>query len=287
MSCIGVTGAGGYLGKKIVSNLKSKGTDVIPIVRSITHEGEVICDLTNSEMVNDVINENNIDIIIHCAASVPKAFDDYNKHEMYESNVKMLENICMQYINRIVFCSSMSVYGTEATGMLDETMQTKNPNAYANSKIVGENLLIENNHMNYAIARLPGLFGGGRTNGLIFNAINYLLENKLPELSISPPAWSAMHVEDAAELIVRLAINDLPNRTLCNIGYGLPQSILRLVNELIALINIDDLTLAGITDNWVCQNINHQLRYIGNSPSHWYQRLSDEIKIIEKFSVVK
>jgi nucleoside-diphosphate-sugar epimerase len=284
MSCICVTGASGYLGKKIVSNIKSKGIDVIPIVRAITHEDEIVCDLTNDEMAKDVINQNSIDIIIHCAASVPKSFNDYNQHEMYESDVKMIENICMHKLKRFVFCSSMSVYGAEATGMLDEAMQTENPNAYASSKIVGENLLIENNQMNYAIARLPGLFGSGRKNGLIFNAINLLLKKKLPELPASPPAWSAMHVEDAAELMVRLAMNELPNRTICNIGYGLPQGIFRLMNELISLIKPDDLTPIDITDNWVCQNIDRQLRYIGYSSSHWYQRLNDEIEIMENSS---
>jgi len=287
MSQICLTGAGGYLGKKIAANLKNRGINVISIVRSPSDEDDVVCDLLNQEMVNDIFRKNDIDIVIHCAAIVPKSIGDYNKCNMYESNVKMLENISNHKLSRLIYCSSVSVYGTQAAGMLDESMAIKDTTVYANSKAACENLLMKNGENNYAIARLPGLFGGGRADGLVFNTVNSLLKNNLPDLPNVIPAWSAMHVEDAAELIVEFLINDIPNKVLCNLGYGIPQSIQRLINECISLLNIDDLALVNVADNWVCQNINEQLRHVGPPPNSWHQRLSHEIEIIRESSVIK
>ena len=57
-----VTGSAGFIGGKLVTYFKSKGHDVVHPVRSEL-------DLTNHEAVNKFFDEQNIDVVVHCAVA--------------------------------------------------------------------------------------------------------------------------------------------------------------------------------------------------------------------------
>ena len=284
MKRIAVTGANGYLGKQIISTFLSRGIKIFPIVRNQNNSNEIVCDLTDKESVEKAIISNNIDTIIHCAAMVPKKWEQYDEDNCYNQNIIMLQNIAHEKLKRLIFCSSMTVYGVDAEGMIDESSATSASNAYSKSKLDCEEWLQKKYKGDYVIARLPGLFGGSRQSGLIYNLILSLSKQELPELVKEPPAWSALHVDDAADLMYRLATFPLENNIVCNLGYGIPQSIYRLLLNVMALMKLDDFPVQNISDNWVCLNINRQLRNIGFTSRDWFQRLAQEISTTENIS---
>lgn len=198
-----VTGVNGYLGKRIVNKLTSKKIFVYPV----THQK---CDLNNISHVKLLFNTIKPDVVIHCAAEVPKRIEDYNDRRMAFNSLEMLSNILCSSDCPIVYISSM-------------TAEYHN-SVYAQYKLKCEKLLSIGNRDSYSV-RLPGLFGLPRRNGLVYNIIKSLKyggEINLPE---KPIYWAAMHVEDAAEQVIKIATNKIKGKNLISIGYKGEHSI--------------------------------------------------------------
>ena len=86
-----VTGAQGFLGNRLVALLKGNYENVISTGHRKNND-QIQCDLMDPKGVQNLIDINKPDIIIHCAATVPKIHDDYNKN-IYHDDLVMLSNI--------------------------------------------------------------------------------------------------------------------------------------------------------------------------------------------------
>ena len=219
-----LTGANGFLGKHLSDQLLKNNFHLITTTRN-NHKSSIKCDLTREQDVKALIEKTNPEIIVHCAAFVPKAFLDYNDSGFLVLNSSMLENIVAYSDAPIVYISSMTVYG-QAGRIIFRESDAGNPDSlYGKSKFDGE-MLLEKNKRNSLAVRIPGLFGVERETGLVFNTIKALINRtdlKLPEYSI---LWAAMSVKDAAKIIVDLIKKaDFLRYTPVNIGYSGDYSI--------------------------------------------------------------
>ena len=71
-----ITGSNGYLGNKIYLKLKKKiGVKVVTLSRK---KSDYICNLTKLNETKKILKSISPDLIIHCAASVPKKINEYN-----------------------------------------------------------------------------------------------------------------------------------------------------------------------------------------------------------------
>ena len=194
-----VTGAGGYLGSKIVDNLLYKGFAVIPVTRDR-------CNLLYANQVRELIRETSPDRIIHCAAFVPKIPSEYND-DRNKLNIDMTENILISSQCPMVYISSMT-----ASNPVTE---------YAMSKLRGElRLQMLNNGLSI---RIPGLFGPPRKNGLIYNMLNTIKFQYTHSLTLSDDLteWTGMHVDDAAEEIAKLATGGIDGYRLIELNHSI------------------------------------------------------------------
>ena len=85
-----VTGASGYLGTKLIKKLINSGFEVFPILRTKSKEFEdntncLVEDLCNREKLSIKLKEFSPDIVIHCAAHIPKSL---NREEQLLSKKK-------------------------------------------------------------------------------------------------------------------------------------------------------------------------------------------------------
>jgi len=282
LTTIAVSGAQGYLGSRVVNKLTERGLDVLRLTHKDNAGNNIACDLTNPDDVSNIFRKYNIECLIHCAEVVPKEIGQYDNEQLYIQNIEMLKNLVAQDIDRFVYCSSMTVYGNDSRGIINESNKLNATGAYARSKIKCEEFLNKSQIKQLAIARIPGLFGSGRTTGLIYNSIKAFVKKNMPSIGGHPHAWSAMHVEDGAEILVRMATFPLDKNITCNIGYGMPQSVYKLLNDLMALMQIDELEIPRIDDNWLCLDINRQLKHFGCTPNNWYERLTQEIAVVKE-----
>ena len=215
-----VTGGNGLLGKEIYTqvSLDKNYFNFIFTSKSNIPFG-FQCDLCSYDEASILASKISPNLIIHCAASVPKNNLDYQSEKIYEDNLKMVEHLIEFFDCQVIFMSSMTVYGNIEKESVSENVILSPSSRYAISKKRSEELL--KNHSKPTISlRLPGLFSKRRKNGIIFNTINSIKNNNKIVLPESPVTWSAMNVEDAVQNILQLCTLNWKNYEQLNIGYS-------------------------------------------------------------------
>jgi nucleoside-diphosphate-sugar epimerase len=227
---IAVTGATGFLGGRVVSRLQRLG-----IAHSACPGRAGGLDLTDAIRVRDYFAGGPFDVVIHCAAEVPKSSAGYADDRAGERSLKMAENLLASAPPHIVFASSMTVYPADAVMPVREEDADDHAGGYAGYKRRAESVLEGAQTTDVTILRFPGFFGPSRKNGLLFNAAREFANDGTPELADPAPLWAAMHVDDAADLCVRAAVSPPPGQLVLNAGYDCPMSVTSTVAALAGL----------------------------------------------------
>lgn len=203
-----VTGAQGLLGRHVISMLKAQGAEVTAVGRR-REEGIQYCDLLDQRQVSDLSSRIKPDLIIHCAAVVPRRPEDYADFESSCSSLKMLVSVLNFFSSPIVYVSSITVYGDASRfcNPICEDDAISPVSEYGRGKLIGEQLLMHSGRRSIAV-RIPGLFGIDRRAGLVFNLL-MATERRLDRLVLPADSvqWAGMDVEDAAHSIAVLALS--------------------------------------------------------------------------------
>ncbi len=169
-----VTGGCGYIGSHVVRQLSERGES--PIVldnlstgsrEALVHDEKLfVCDLADIGEIDKILQQNQIDSVIHFAASivVPESVRYPAKYYLNNSkNTLQLIDLCTKNkVQNFIFSSTAAVYGYPPNGIAAEDSPTKPINPYGNSKLVSEIMLkdIANaNDMKYVVLRYFNVAG--------------------------------------------------------------------------------------------------------------------------------
>ncbi len=147
-----VTGALGFIGKKLFLRLKEQGHDVLGIDLVIADYDDYIRgDITYFEDVWRLFKENNgFDMVIHLAGEVGRLNgEEYPQRMIYVNEIGTLNLIkmCLEYDSKLVYFSTSEVYGTlfDEKEVREEDLFLLSPvrvtNIYAMSKLFGEGIV--------------------------------------------------------------------------------------------------------------------------------------------------
>lgn len=150
-----VTGSKGQLGKEVAKLLKEKNLE-------FTAYDSSELDITNKEMVNQILEKDQPDVVLHCAAytAVDKA-EDEGKEKNWAVNVEGTRNVaaaCKQLGAKFVFISTDYVFDGTYIGEYSEKAKTNPKNEYGKAKLAGEQV-IEELLEEYYIIRTSWVFG--------------------------------------------------------------------------------------------------------------------------------
>ncbi len=147
-----VTGGAGYIGSHAVAALLEKGEQVVVVDnlaqghRKAVLGGKLyVGDLRDTEFLAKVFAENEIDGVIHFAASslVGESMQDPAKY--YHNNVYgtlcLLEQMKKSGVTRIVFSSTAATYGEPERTPIDEFDRTLPTNTYGETKLTMERMI--------------------------------------------------------------------------------------------------------------------------------------------------
>jgi nucleoside-diphosphate-sugar epimerase len=174
-----VTGATGFIGRHLIERLVAAREQVRTLVRSSANASWL--EAMNVEVVRGDIGDacvvkhaaEKCEIIFHLAAKT-EASGLLSRQEVRAANVQGTENIVRAAlaggVGRLVFCSSVAVYGRMTKNRrIDENTETNPDSPYGESKVLGEHILLsawQREGLPVVVARLSTVWGPGTTSWL-------------------------------------------------------------------------------------------------------------------------
>lgn len=194
-----VTGVNGQLGYEIVRELNNKGyTDILAVDKDEM-------DITNKDMVNNVIKNYHPDVIFHCAAwtAVDKAEDE--KEACYNVNVngtKYISEAAKEIDAKLIYISTDYVFDGTKEGLYEIDDEVNPKSVYGMTKYQGEELVRQNN-LKHFIVRISWVFG---VNGNNFIKTMLKLAETRNELTVVADQFgSPTYTVDLAKLLVEMS----------------------------------------------------------------------------------
>lgn len=174
-----VTGGTGRLGRHITDALIRKNMEVRVLVQK---EGDAIrASAGTIPYLGDIADKKameraceGVDIVIHLAATVSQYRSGLR--EIMKTNTLGTRNMAdaarKAGVNRIIFASTLNVYGKTRDGVLTEDSALKPTDSYGQSKLLAEHEII-NSEIDYTIFRMATIYGPGFENSFlkVFKAV--------------------------------------------------------------------------------------------------------------------
>lgn len=168
MKTILITGSSGFIGKNITKFLKIKKFRVIKISLKRKHK---------------IIYREPIYALIHCAAVMYSSLS-FSQNYIYKINQninkKVIKIISKNKINKIIYTSSVLVYGG-GEKIINENSKINLRNPYAKSKFKFEQKLKKISKkfsIKILCLRLPSVIGHGSRNNFIYRLVNSFVNKK-------------------------------------------------------------------------------------------------------------
>lgn len=147
-----VCGGAGYIGSHAVYALLKRNEEVVVVDNLVTGHSESVLggklyigDLRDEDFLDKVFSENNIEAVMHFAASSLVGESVENPFKYYENNVcgtlSLLKAMKKHGVKKIVFSSTAAVYGEPERIPIEEGDRTEPTNPYGETKLAIEKML--------------------------------------------------------------------------------------------------------------------------------------------------
>ncbi len=251
-----VTGGAGFVGSNIVKLLVKEGHEVTVVDNLHSGKKENLesvfdnikfeqCDIRDFDLLEDITRD--ADGVFHQAALtvVQDSFD--NPEEYHDVNVIGTENIFKlgnKNNFRVVYASSSSVYGHKRDMPIKEDAKREPINPYGQTKLDDEYLFEKYSKIGTKIVGLRyfNIFGIGQTlqyAGVITKFLDRIRQGNPPIIfGRGQQIRDFIHVEDVAVANI-LAMKNLQENVLINVGTGGSITILQLANMMIKISGLN------------------------------------------------
>ncbi len=213
-----LTGGTGFLGSNLLKELVEDNyvyilsrKNNIPVKKIKDLVNCIKCDLTDSAQLNQLFPKN-IDLVIHLASEVNIRLDGRYSENLIENNlnstINLIEVMIDNGVKNLVFSSSMTVYGIKNEIPIKENGELDPIHFYGWTKKWAEDIIKHYSNrglINSLILRLPGLYGGIRNTGYIYNLIRKMSKNQ--DVTINTNGlkfWETINIDDFVQIIKKL-----------------------------------------------------------------------------------
>lgn len=285
-----ITGGAGYIGSHVVKqllesknynltiidNLSNGNLKTIKILEKIRDFTFFNIDLKEFDKIDSIIEDNNIDTILHFAASIEVSESVQNPLKYYLNNTvnttNLIDSAIKNGVEKFIFSSTAAVYGEPKSipsSGIDESFETNPINAYGMSKLMSEKILQDtqkkNENFKFVIFRYFNVAGSdinyydntlspriGESHKTETHLIPLVLQTALKkreEFSIFGNDFKTkdgtcirdyIHVEDLADAHIKaISYLDTNESNIFNVGYSRGFSVKEVVNTIKTITNIN------------------------------------------------
>ena len=242
-----ITGSSGFLGSSCVKKFLEEGLQIYGISRTLPNN----CQLKKNNFIAQEISlealksfKQNFDFIIHCAGGsyLPYSYSNPKKDftKTVLTSLEVLEYVRLYNPRaKVIYISSASVYNTNSSFPIDETVPLAPCSPYGVSKSIAEQLFksyYDNFGINSCILRVFSAYGEGLKKQLFWVASNKIYHaqkehaNKVTFYNTGKNIRDWVYITDVVEAIFS-SLNIDFNFDIFNCG-GNSNSVLRVVNLL-------------------------------------------------------
>jgi nucleoside-diphosphate-sugar epimerase len=250
-----VTGANGFLGAALLTELKKRPQSVVATdiaAGAPLPSGMLPLDVRDGAAVRAIMEATRFDTVFHCGAvsgpmvMADRPLDIWNINATGTAN--LLEAARVTKAGRVVVCSTVEVYGAAVTGIAMETDHLQPDTVYGASKVAAEQaaLTYHREHgLDTVVPRFSWIYGPGRKTP---TTLATLLANSLTGAATRVEGHPSdvthyLYIEDAVDGLLRAAtVAALQDERVFNItaGGGVPlPEMLDQVREVAPGIRID------------------------------------------------
>ena len=262
-----VTGASGFLGSWVISELNNLGANVVGLMRDLSKTAKdslientelnftVFGSLEDYELQLRALNEYEIDTVFHLGAQPIVGIANRNPRSTFEANIRGTWNVleaCREVstVKRVLVASSDKAYGEQPQLPYDESMPLQGSHPYDVSKSCTD--LISNTYHNtyglpVCVTRCGNFFGGGdlNFNRIVPGTIRSILENQAPIIrSDGTFIRDYVYVRDVAMFYLYLAQAMEDSKVhghAFNYSTESQLSVLDITNKILTLMEREDL----------------------------------------------
>ena len=221
-----VTGATGFLGRRVVERLRARGCEVTALGRG---DG----DLADPDGAARALLPWRWDAVVNLAAPVTGGTEDLATGiAAARAHARIALAIREHARGRIVHASSMTVYGMPHTVPVREDHPRNPMHLYGLGKLLAEDVL----DGTAVVLRFGGLFAGDRCGGALYHFCRAAHRGlPLDVTAAVPTPWEILHADDAADGIARAVtrVDVLPGAM--NLGYGEPIELVAIARRIVTL----------------------------------------------------
>jgi len=286
---IGVTGASGMLGARLIIHL-SKLYEVFATSRSKGLEGKNIewdCfDLTNNVLLNKWLNKTKPDLVIHCAAIVNvDACEDNVKMatKLHVETTKVLVNYLDSNDGKLIYISTDSVFDGKKQRSYTEDDLVRPLNIYAETKLMGEKTVLS---MNNGLVLRIEIIGWAQEGNTSFS--EWLLKSLVDNVPLNlfhDVYFSPLHIDNLSIIIGKIIINPIfglyhcaSRDSISKYEFGIKMAeIFKLSSSNINRVSVDDMDFKADRP----KNMALDVGKISSALSYDFPNVEDAIKLMK------
>lgn len=239
---VAVTGASGFIGRYVLTELKQYEVDIVAVTRNASHLGDRVSDCQVVEMDISDPKENSYELLGKPDVLIHLAWDGLpNYKSLHHFETELPKQFC--FLKKMINAGLPSLFVTGTcfeygmqSGLLKADILTNPDNPYGHAKdALRKQLKFLKAHKNFNLtwARLFYMYGEGQPSLSIYPQLKQAVLNgeKVFNMSGGEQLRDFMPVHQVATQIVQLALSGSTGGETLNICKGSPISVRSLVEK--------------------------------------------------------
>ena len=295
-----IIGGRSFIGQNLIKKIAKKDNKIFIGNSNLSKKkspinNEVInihLNLLDKSAIFDSLNKINPDTIINLA-SIRNNTSTYS-NEMFDVNVAGINNIfksCieLQIFPHFIFTSAIGVYNyhNPLYNPVDEDHPTNPIDEYGLSKLLGEKIckFYSENKFKTTILRIPGVYGQGKSSGLIYKLLNPANKNNLVSLPSKNIVRDFIYVDDVVKsIILSITYQNPYSFNLFNISNGKGISLEEIIKYANKITNkVFNISYSNLYSNYeFFMDISKSQKELGFEPTNIYEGMEKFWKLLTR-----